>query len=268
MSYLFVGLCSLVDVLGGMPWNPFNDPPSLRDYALSPSHHLVLFCNLTSFLCVPFSPRVSTPPGGASTYLGTTVSPDPVFAKAATKSLQAMLSAGRRLSVATWNIAAINNNPFEYWITYKENPAYEELMVKVEQFLEEPGTKDVKVDQVFSEDMFTKLDSRLTGVGWTSVKSYWENDFRNRLIVSGFMKVRCRMCQFCMLVFFAERGVLEHRPRLILGESHVQIHIFANVLLVISSRIHSLVASDSHRCLIESPIQLTWKMEVWCFDQL
>lgn len=27
----------------------------------------------------------------------------------------------RSLSIATWNIAAINNNPFEYWITYDEN---------------------------------------------------------------------------------------------------------------------------------------------------
>jgi hypothetical protein len=100
-----------------------------------------------------------------------------------------MLSAGRRLTVATWNIAAINNNPFEYWITYKQNPEYEKLMINIEKFLDDPGDKDVKVDQVFTEDMFTKLDSRLTSVGWTSVRSYWESDFRNRNIVSGFMKV-------------------------------------------------------------------------------
>lgn len=101
-----------------------------------------------------------------------------------------MKAAGRRLAVTSWNIAAINNNPFEYWITYKENPEYERLMVKVEEFLEKPGDNDVPVKNVFTEDMFTKLDSRMTAVGWTSVRSYWESDFRDRKIVSGFMKVR------------------------------------------------------------------------------
>jgi len=99
-----------------------------------------------------------------------------------------MISAGRKLSVTSWNIAAINNNPFEYWITYKENPEYEKLMINIENFLESPGDKDIPVKDVFTEEMFTKLDSRLTGVGWTSVKSYWESDFQNRKIVSGFLK--------------------------------------------------------------------------------
>jgi hypothetical protein len=115
--------------------------------------------------------------GGASKYLGHKT------------GLAQMISTRSRLSIATWNIAAINNNPFEYWITYKENPAYEELMIQVEKFIDAPGDKDVKVHQVFTEDMFTKLDSRLTSVGWKSVRSYWEADFQNRRIVSGFMKV-------------------------------------------------------------------------------
>lgn len=88
-------------------------------------------------------------------------------------------------------LSAINNNPFEYWITYKQNPEYEKLMINVEKFLDEPGDKDVLVKEVFTEEMFTRLDSRLTGVGWTSVRSYWESDFQNRNIVSGFMKVCC-----------------------------------------------------------------------------
>lgn len=100
-----------------------------------------------------------------------------------------MISAGRKLAVTTWNIAAINNNPFEYWITYKSNPEYEKLMINIENFLEEPGDKDVPVKDVFTEDMFTKLDTRLTGVGWTSVRPYWESDFQNRKIISEFMKV-------------------------------------------------------------------------------
>ena len=88
-----------------------------------------------------------------------------------------MISAGRKLSIATWNIAAINNNPFEYWITYKENPKYEELMAKVEHFLENPGSDDVAVSSVFTESMFSQLDTRFKDVGWKSVRSYWEGGF-------------------------------------------------------------------------------------------
>jgi hypothetical protein len=128
--------------------------------------------------------------GGAGSFLGTGVTPDPTVASAATKGMMSMVNARKRLSVATWNIAAINNNPFEYWITMKENPAYEQLMVNVEKFLEDPKDKDVPVSKVFTEQMFTKLDSHLTKVGWTSVKSYWDDDFKNRKIVSQFLKVR------------------------------------------------------------------------------
>lgn len=103
-------------------------------------------------------------------------------------SMKSLLT-GRRMQIATWNIAAINNNPFEYWITYKENPAYEDLMVKVEQFLEAPGDKDLLVPQVFTPRMFDELDKRMTETaGWKSVRSYWENDFSKRKIVEGFMK--------------------------------------------------------------------------------
>ena len=129
-----------------------------------------------SFRSVSFSFFCSIVPGGASTYLGSSES-------------KVMISRSRRsLYVTTWNIAAINNNPFEYWITYKENPGYQDLMVKIENFLETPGEKDILVNQVFTPEMFGKLDKRLTQVGWNSVRNYWENDFQNRKIVSGFMK--------------------------------------------------------------------------------
>ena len=54
------------------------------------------------------------------------------------------------LRVATWNIAAINNNPFEYWITH-DDPDYNKLMVDVEEFISAPGAKDVQVDAVFTK---------------------------------------------------------------------------------------------------------------------
>lgn len=99
-----------------------------------------------------------------------------------------MKAARRSLSIATWNIAAINNNPFEYWITYDENPEYERIMTKIEEFLENPGPKDVEVNKVFTEEMFGRLEERMGKVGWDSVKGYWNDDFKNRKIVSGFMK--------------------------------------------------------------------------------
>lgn len=94
----------------------------------------------------------------------------------------------RRLQIATWNIAAINNNPFEYWITYKENPEYEALMVNVESFLENPDDKDVSVNQVFTEDMMTELEQKMQVMNWPSVRSYWDTDYSQRRIVSGFLK--------------------------------------------------------------------------------
>lgn len=97
-------------------------------------------------------------------------------------------TAGHRLQIATWNIAAINNNPFEYWITYDENPEYEKIMTSIEEFLESPGEKDVNVSSVFTEDMFHQLEKRMDGVGWDNIRSYWEDDFKNRKIISGFMK--------------------------------------------------------------------------------
>ena len=101
-----------------------------------------------------------------------------------------MASSKRQLQVSTWNIAAINNNPFEYWITYDENPDYEKIMTSIEEFLEKPGDKDITVSEVFTEEMFSELEKRMDGVGWDNVRSYWDSDFKKRKIVSGFMKVR------------------------------------------------------------------------------
>ena len=43
-----------------------------------------------------------------------------------------------KLKTATWNIAAVNNNPFEYWVTH-EDAAYNTLMQGVESFIDQPG---------------------------------------------------------------------------------------------------------------------------------
>ena len=92
------------------------------------------------------------------------------------------------MQVSTFNVAAINNNPFEYWLTMPENPGYEVLMAKIEDFIENPGDKDVPVSQVFTPEMFSELDQKLTSVGWPSMKSYWDSDFSQRSIVASFLK--------------------------------------------------------------------------------
>lgn len=119
-----------------------------------------------------------------------------MLVSAAKSGMIAMSAAKRKLKIASWNIAAINNNPFEYWISYDENANYETIMSDIESFLEEPGEKDVPVSEVFTNEMFSQLDKRMVDVGWESVRSYYESDFMKRKIVSGFMKVRMslRLC--------------------------------------------------------------------------
>jgi len=162
---------------GGSNGNVFPKNKNLTSYR----NKIVIILVLTSIYTTFLYRR-----GGASTFLGT--NSDLAKESSSPSGMSKMISAGRQLSVTTWNIAAINNNPFEYWITYKENKAYEKLMIDIEHFLENPGDKDIPVKDVFTEEMFSKLDARLTSVGWNSVRSYWESDFQDRKIVSSFMK--------------------------------------------------------------------------------
>ena len=123
-------------------------------------------------------------------FLGSTAGADSTLVAKANSGMLAMAAAGRRLTVTSWNIAAINNNPFEYWITFPSNEQYEIIMGNIEHFLEHPGDNDILVNSVFTDDMFNKLESTMDSVGWPSVRSYWDQDFKNRKIVSQFMKVR------------------------------------------------------------------------------
>ncbi len=56
---------------------------------------------------------------------------------------------------ATWNVAAINNNPFEYWVTYPD-AEYNAFMLEVEKFLDNED-EDVNINHVFTETMFAEL---------------------------------------------------------------------------------------------------------------
>ena len=53
--------------------------------------------------------------------------------------------------------------------------------------------------------MFSELEKRMSGVGWESVRSYYESDFMKRKIVSGFMKVRGN-CSLFLCPHFINTG--------------------------------------------------------------
>jgi hypothetical protein len=96
----------------------------------------------------------------------------------------------KTLKLATWNIAAINNNPFEYWIT-SPDPEYNELMKKVSAFILNPQGADVPISAVFTQEMFDELIRSITDAGLSNTeetKSYWEQNFKNRKIISEFIK--------------------------------------------------------------------------------
>ena len=94
-----------------------------------------------------------------------------------------------RLSTLSWNIAAVNNNPFEYFLTHPD-PQYEKLMADVEAFMEAPGDKDVAVSEVFTDTMYDDLVARMKARGWevSPIASVWKEDLAARKIVGGFLK--------------------------------------------------------------------------------
>jgi len=94
------------------------------------------------------------------------------------------------LRVATWNVAAVNNNPFEYWVTHPD-PAYNALMQGVQDFIDDPGARDVAVEQIFDDAMAQQLfaDMRHHAVDHVDeVAGLWESDYRSRRLISGFIK--------------------------------------------------------------------------------
>ena len=99
-------------------------------------------------------------------------------------------SCGELLRVATWNVAAVNNNPFEYWVTHPD-PEYNALMEGVQGFIDQPGERDVAVHHIFSDAMATELfeDMAAHKVAYVDeVAGLWQADYRGRRIISEFLK--------------------------------------------------------------------------------
>ena len=93
------------------------------------------------------------------------------------------------LTVATWNVAAINNNPFEYWISYPDL-SYNEFMQDIEKFLAD-ARMDVDVKEIFTDSMFSELIEELAILGIAKLdklSTLWSDDFSQRKAISGFLK--------------------------------------------------------------------------------
>jgi hypothetical protein len=92
---------------------------------------------------------------------------------------------------ATWNMAAINNNPFEYWITYDKDKSYETIMQEVSKFINNPGDLDVTVETLFTDAMFNQLLQQMETVSkWGNldkIKDIWNNDYKKRKIISQYL---------------------------------------------------------------------------------
>ena len=93
------------------------------------------------------------------------------------------------LKAVTWNIAAINNNPFEYWLTHPD-ANYEVLMKDVQDFVEAPGDKDCTVGSVFTPGMFEELTALMDAQGWEAAEPCAAAfaELAERKIISGFLK--------------------------------------------------------------------------------
>ena len=93
-----------------------------------------------------------------------------------------------KVCVSTWNIAAVNNNPFEYWVTYPD-AAYNDFMRRVEQII--ASQDELVVNQIFTESMFSELIDELKALdfgGLEPLRLLWRQDLSCRSAITGFLK--------------------------------------------------------------------------------
>eukprot|EP01060_Flectonema_neradi_P010847 TRINITY_DN1792_c2_g1_i1.p1 TRINITY_DN1792_c2_g1~~TRINITY_DN1792_c2_g1_i1.p1 ORF type:complete len:545 (+),score=84.15 TRINITY_DN1792_c2_g1_i1:162-1637(+) len=92
--------------------------------------------------------------------------------------------------MTTWNVAAINNNPFEYWI--QGSKGHSQLLRKVGEAVKSPGSNfDILLEELFTPAMAQQLFDEMRESNWKGipeVESRWTNDLSKRTAVSGFLK--------------------------------------------------------------------------------
>lgn len=97
------------------------------------------------------------------------------------------------LTTLTWNIAAINNNPFEYWITY-EDPNYNDFMLEVQRLIERPGQRQKVLSSILDDASLRELTTLMkTTTTWSAsdvdqAGRVWREEYRDRLSVDEFLK--------------------------------------------------------------------------------
>ena len=92
---------------------------------------------------------------------------------------------GRNLRVATWNVASINNNPFEYFVSH-DVPAYLKVMQDIEKFMISPGEHDVTLGEIMSNRILEELAALIENAGIGDLEQaseYWEENLRDRRYV-------------------------------------------------------------------------------------
>ena len=98
-----------------------------------------------------------------------------------------------KLNAITWNIAAINNNPFEYYIS-TDMLQYNDLMNNISHIIQTPSDDiDIPINQIFSNNMFIELLEKINSFPEISKTSsllpdIWQIDYSERKCISGFIK--------------------------------------------------------------------------------
>ena len=60
------------------------------------------------------------------------------------------------IQVLTWNIAAPNNNPFEFWNMHKDKD-YDDLMMGVQRYIDDPHRPTESISQIFTQATYDEL---------------------------------------------------------------------------------------------------------------
>ena len=96
------------------------------------------------------------------------------------------------LKVASWNIAAPNNNPFEFWVAHN-SAEYNDLMLAIQKFIDHPGPVEPRICSIFTPQMYGELRAELASNGACALDrldEVWTNELMGRFAISEFLKDR------------------------------------------------------------------------------
>lgn len=95
-----------------------------------------------------------------------------------------------QLRCTTWNIATINDNPFEYYMD-SSNTSYSHMLNAVEKLIDMPSARECTLDECmpprFISGLFAHMHKR-PWYGVDKVHELWENTLKHQFIVSDFLK--------------------------------------------------------------------------------